>query len=118
MSELKPYLFHTLDHAHRLGGFSDAGGHVDRNIPELVELGYLRGEWGGSLDMWPPMRFWHITREGEKALHEFKMSELRRTVSKCAEGHCKGPYGSEIYLRTDCETCGHTIIREEKNVWG
>lgn len=115
MSNLPWQLAASLDHAEKMYGFSDAGDpygeNLDRNIPELVRLGYLQGRWFGSLDR-EPMRCWHITDAGSEALKQYKLAELRRTVPKCAESACRGPYASEVYLRTDCETCGHPIIRE------
>ncbi len=106
----------TLDHA-RKGGLSDVAlrfmGGWDYNIPALTEAGLIVGEWAGSLE-YEPYRRWRITEKGETALHEFQMAELRKTVPKCDEGQCAGPYGSEVYVRTDCVTCGCPIVRAKR----
>ena len=105
---LQWYHFRTLEHA-LSHGLSDL--NYDQNIPELEEAGYLHGSWFGSLD-YPPSKKWEITTQGRKALKAYKNEQLMATVPKCAEGACKGEYGSECYTRTDCVTCGHAIIRE------
>ncbi len=88
--------------------------NYDDNIPLLEEVGYLIGSWYGSLD-YAPGKMWRVTTEGEKALKAYKLQQLIASTSQCAEGTCKGEYGSECYLRTDCVTCGRPIIRQKEN---
>lgn len=109
--KLEWYHFRTLEHAEK-GGLTDL--NYDINIPDLEEVGYLIGGWYGSLDF-PPGKAWRVTTEGRKALKTYQMAQLAAKTTQCPEGTCKGEYGSECYLRTDCVTCGRPIIREKKN---
>ncbi len=109
--KLEWYHFRTLEHAEK-SSLSDL--NYDDNIPLLESMGYLHGSWFGSLD-YEPMRRWEVTREGRKALFAYKLQLLIDNTSQCAEGCCKGEYGSECYLRTDCVTCGRPIIRGAEN---
>lgn len=81
-------------------------------IPLLEDVGYLIGNWYGSLD-YAPGKIWSTTTEGRKALKLHKLEQLIASTSRCSEGSCKGEYGSECYVRTDCVTCGRAIIRKQ-----
>lgn len=87
--------------------------NYDYNIPLLESTGYLIGSWFGSLD-YPPMKMWQISTEGRKALKDYKLRNLIASTSQCPTGMCKGEYGSEVYIKTDCVTCGRQIVRNLK----
>lgn len=111
MSNIQWHHFRTLEHA-LSSGLTDM--NYDENIPDLVEVGYLHGSWFGSLN-YSPSRRWEITNEGRRALKAYKNTQLIAKTTQCPKETCKGEYGSECYLRTDCVTCGRPIIREKQN---
>lgn len=86
--------------------------NYDYNIHFLESIGYLIGSWFGSLD-YPPMKMWEISSVGRKALKDYKLKNLIASTSQCATGMCKGEYGSEVYIKTDCVVCGRQIVRGE-----
>lgn len=107
--KLESWHWRTLEHAER-SSLTDM--NYDDNIPLLESVGYLIGSWFGSLDYAPGMR-WEVTTEGRKALKAYKLQQLINSTEQCPSGQCKGEYGSECYIRTDCVTCGRQIIRDK-----
>jgi hypothetical protein len=115
MKTMKSWHWSTLEYAegHCLTDMNVAQGYpnfLDESIPFLEDMGYLIGNWYGSID-YAPGKIWSVTTEGRKALKAYRLQLLINSTDQCPNGQCKGEYGSECYLRTDCVTCGRPIIR-------
>ncbi len=106
MSNLQDYHFRTLD-------WMDKGGSATEwsvSLQELVDAGYVVGEWTGSLEYAPYPR-WSVTQAGSKAVVEWKRKQLIASTTQCDPGQCKCGYACEVYKVTPCIKCGRNIIK-------
>lgn len=116
--KMESWYWSTLEYAenHSLTDLSIAQNYPSyaaECIPYLEDIGYLIGNWFGSLD-YAPGKIWSVTTEGRKALKDRKLQQLINSTEQCPNGQCKGEYGSECYIKTDCVTCGRVIIQATK----
>lgn len=112
--KMESWHWSTLDFVKSSFGLTDRlDGSVDNNIPHLVKAGYVSGEWFGSVN-YSPQRAWKITGEGRKALEDYKLQKLISSTSQCPSGQCKGEYGTEGYVKTNCVKCGREIDQSKR----
>lgn len=111
MSErMKSWHWDNLDHISKMGLYDTNQNLHLYDLDFLEEQGYIIGEWFGSLK-YAPCKMWTITSEGREALKAHKFQVLMATHEQCPAGTCKGEYGTECNLKTDCVKCGHVILR-------
>lgn len=98
-------------HYHQLEWIEGSGGAIGfhHTMNELLECGYILGQWSGSIEYEPYIRY-SVTAEGRKALQEYKRQKLIVSTKKC-ENTCKAEYGCEVYKITPCINCGRDIVK-------